>query len=57
MAVRPTDNLSCQLLKRILREAMGLFGDQLKVLSFPDFFCNCEGIIFSLSTIYSGDCA
>ena len=45
------------LLRRILREAMGLFEDQLEDSSYPDLFCNSESIIFSLSTIYSGDCA
>ena len=34
------------LLRRILREAMGLFEDQLEDSSYPEFFCNCEGIIF-----------
>ena len=39
------------LLRRILREAMGMFEDQLEDSSYPDFFCSREGIIFSLSTI------
>ena len=32
------------LLSRILREAMGLFVDQLEDSSYLDFFCNCEDI-------------